>query len=103
MGFSVDLPREKYLAVRGAQKQGARTLEELKVISDIQIESEQEQKEIEKLLKNCCKCKDVSIEEVVKAVKDGADTVEKVGEATGAGSACGRCKGLIENIIETGR
>lgn len=103
MGFSVDLTQEKYLAVRVAQTKGARTLEELKAVSDIQIESEHEQKEIEKVLQNCCRCKDVSIEEVVKAVKDGADTVEKVGEATGAGTACGRCKGLIQNVIETGR
>ena len=103
MGFSVDFAKEKYLAVRGAQTKGARTLEELKAVTDIQIESEHEQKEIEKVLKNCCKCKDVSIEEVVKAVKDGANTVEKVGEATGAGTACGRCKNLIKNIIETGR
>lgn len=103
MGFSTDLAKDKYLAVRGAQHQGARTLEELKAISDIAIENEKEEREIEKVLQNCCKCKDVSIEEVVKVVKDGTDTVEKVGEATGAGTSCGRCKGLIENIIKSGR
>ena len=47
--------------------------------------------------------KNVSIETIVNAVKNGSDTVEKVGEATGAGTACGRCKGIILNIIENKR
>ena len=50
-----------------------------------------------------CKCKKVSVEEVVNAVKNGADTVEKVEEVTGAGSPCGKCRRLIENIIELKR
>ena len=59
---------------------------------------------MEAVLKNACKCKNVSIEEVVNAVKNGADTVEKVMEVTGAGTACGRYKGgLITNIIENKR
>lgn len=45
------------------------------------------------------------------ADKAGADTVEKVGEVTGAGTGvdevtgeeCGKCKGLIQNIIDLGR
>jgi NAD(P)H-nitrite reductase large subunit len=53
----------------------------------------------------------VSLEAVVNAVKNGADTVEKVGEVTGAGRGineetgeeCGKCKGLIQNIIDIGR
>jgi bacterioferritin-associated ferredoxin len=44
-------------------------------------------------------------------VKAGADTVEKVGEITGAGTGvdevtgeeCGKCKALIQNIIDLGR
>jgi len=44
-------------------------------------------------------------------VKAGADTVEKVGEVTGAGTGvdettgepCGKCKPLIQNIIDLGR
>ena len=60
-----------------------------------------ERKEVEKVLQNACKCKNVSVEEVAQAVKNGADTVEKVMEATGAGSGCGRCKaGVIPSIIE---
>lgn len=99
----MNLDKEKYLQVRKAQAQGARTIEELKQISDINIENETEEKEIKELLKNACKCKNVSIDEIVNAVKNGADTVEKVGEMTGAGTACGRCKTIISNIIENKR
>ncbi|MGL5191552.1 MAG: (2Fe-2S)-binding protein, partial [Cetobacterium sp.] len=36
----------------------------------------------------------------VEAVNNGADTVEKVAEITKAGAACGRCKVLVQDIIE---
>jgi len=41
----------------------------------------------------------------VDAVKNGADTVEKVGEMVKAGTelTCGKCKILIEKIIAIGR
>ncbi|MDU5111238.1 MAG: (2Fe-2S)-binding protein, partial [Clostridium sp.] len=32
-----------------------------------------------------------------------ADTVEKVGEITKAGTTCGRCRPLIQNVIEVKR
>ncbi|WP_426347998.1 (2Fe-2S)-binding protein [Alloiococcus sp. CFN-8] len=99
----MSLDMQKYKKVRAAQGQGARTIEELKNLSDIAIEDDAERKEIEEVLKNACRCRNVSIEEVVKAVNNGADTLEKVGEATGAGTVCGRCKGLLENIIENKR
>lgn len=54
-------------------------------------------------IKNACKCKNVSIDTIVEAVKNGADTVEKVGEVTKAGTGCGRCKSIIANIIENKR
>lgn len=96
----MNLDMEKYKQVRMAQANGARTIEDLK---DVIIASDEEREEIEKLLKNACRCKNVSIETIVNAVKDGADTVDKVVEVTGAGSACGRCKGIIGNIIEIKR
>ena len=98
------LDMEKYKKIRMAQAKGARTIEELAELSDIVIANDEELKEVEAVLKNACKCKNVSIEEVVNAVKNGADTIEKVMEATGAGTACGRCNaGLIPNIIENKR
>ncbi len=97
------LEMSKYLQVRKAQAQGARTIEELKEISDIVIENDEELKEVEALIKNVCRCKTVSIDTVVEAVKNGADTVEKVSEVTNAGTGCGRCKSIISNIIENKR
>ena len=97
------LEMNKYLQVRKAQAQGARTIEELKEISDIVIENEEELKDVEALIKSACKCKNVSIDTIVEAVKNGADTVEKVGEVTKAGTGCGRCKSIISNIIENKR
>lgn len=99
----MSLEMSKYLQVRKAQAQGARTIEELKEMSDIVIENEEELKEVESLIKNACKCKKVSIDTIVEAVKNGADTTEKVGEVTKAGTGCGRCKGIISNIIENKR
>lgn len=37
------------------------------------------------------------------SVRNGADTIAKVAESTGATTACGRCKGIVSNIIETKR
>ncbi len=67
--------------------------------------------ELEGILSSVCGCKKVSLAGVLEAVKNGADTVEKVGEITGAGTgvdeetgeACGKCQGLIQNIIDLGR
>ena len=50
-----------------------------------------------------CLCKGVEKDVIVKAVKDGADTFEKVKEATCAGEGfCGasRCGAKIEALIE---
>ena len=99
----MNLDMNKYKQVRMAQANGARTIEELKNLSDISIDNDEEMMEIEALLKQACKCKNVSIEAVVKAVNDGADSLEKVMEVTSAGTACGRCKGILSNIIETKR
>lgn len=55
------------------------------------------------VLTSVCGCKNVSLEDVVNAIKNGADTVEKVGEETGAGTCCGRCKPLVQNVIDLKR
>lgn len=94
---------DDYIRVRNAMSNGARTLEDIELMTDINIEDYEHKKEIEEILKNACRCMNVSIEEVVKAVENGADTVEKVSEATKAGTGCGRCKGLLNNIIDNKR
>lgn len=58
---------------------------------------------IQAILDSVCGCKQVMLADVVAAVEDGAITVEEVGEKTGAGTACGRCKALVQNVIDLGR
>lgn len=47
-----------------------------------------------------CTCLNVSKEDIIKAIKDGADTLEKVQEATQAGTICGGCIPKIEQLLE---
>lgn len=100
-----------YITIRKAMISGARTVDELVELAGVCTECEGCKSELEGILSSVCGCKKVSLEAVVNAVKDGADTVDKVGEITGAGTGvneetgepCGRCKGLIQNIIDLGR
>lgn len=48
-----------------------------------------------------CGCYKVTEEEIIDAIKNGADTVEKVGAVTKAGTGCGGCKDRIQEIINT--
>ena len=92
-----------YITVRKAMCNGARTKDELKSMINVCLECEGCVREIDGILTSVCGCKGVSLNAVAEAVKNGADTVEKVGEITGAGTDCGRCKVLIENVIKLGR
>lgn len=94
-----------YITIRKAMCGGARTVEDLVQKTGVCTECEGCKSELENILSSVCGCKKVSLKTVVEAVKNGADTVEKVGEVTGAGTGedCGRCKALISNIIELGR
>lgn len=100
-----------YLSIRKAMVAGARTIEEVAKLTGVCTECEGCKNELASILSSVCGCKKVSLEAVVNAVKNGADTVEKVGEITGAGTGvdeesgeeCGKCKGLIQNIIDLGR
>ena len=95
------IANEKYKKIRQAQANGARTIDDLKIMTDIVIENDDEAKEMEAVLKNACKCRNVSVEEVAQAVRNGADTVEKVTAATGAGADCDKCKGgVLQSIIK---
>ena len=92
-----------YITVRKAMCNDARTEAELKEMINVCLECEGCKREIQNILTSVCGCKGVSLKAVVDAVKNGADTVEKVGEITGAGTACGRCKLLIANVIKIKR
>ena len=101
----------EYLTIRKAMVAGARTIDELVEHAGVCTECEGCKSELDAILSSVCGCKKVSLEAVVNAVKNGADTVEKVGLVTGAGTGvdeatgepCGKCKGLIQNIIDLGR
>lgn len=94
-----------YSTIRKAMCEGARTVEEVAEKAGVCANCEGCKSELEGILSSVCGCKEVSLKAVIDAVKNGADTVEKVGEVTGAGTGedCGRCKPLIANIIELGR
>ena len=99
----MELDMQKYIKVRMAQCKGARTIDELMELSDIVIENEKETVEIKKVLKSACSCHNLSIDDVLKVIENGADTMEKLTEATKMGTSCGRCKQLAQNIVENRR
>lgn len=48
-----------------------------------------------------CGCGQVTKEDVIEVIKNGADTLEKIKEETGASqNGCGGCSGRIEKILE---
>lgn len=47
-----------------------------------------------------CACKGVRCSRVRAVIGDGATTVDSVGAACGAGTDCGSCRGMIEDMIE---
>ena len=53
--------------------------------------------------KMICHCKQVDYITIRKAIIQGDRTIEEIKEMTGAGTACGRCKALVQNVIDLGR
>lgn len=51
-------------------------------------------------METVCICFDVTEEDIRKAIRNGANTVEAVGEATQAGTGCGGCVPRIQEIID---
>ena len=90
-----------YITIRKAMIQGARTMDEIIEIAGVCNSCEGCKAELEGILSSVCGCKEVSLKTVLDAVKNGADTVEKVGIITKVGTeeGCGRCQALIQNII----
>ena len=50
-----------------------------------------------------CSCFAVSSSELEALVESGADTVEAVGAACGAGTDCGACRAEVAELIAVGR
>lgn len=47
-----------------------------------------------------CNCMSVTIGMIREAVDNGADTLEEVQEATGAGTVCGACLEDLERLVD---
>lgn len=94
-----------YSTIRKAMVQGARSMDEIIEMAGVCNTCDACKAELEGILSSVCGCKEVSLKTVLDAVKGGADTVEKVGKVTKAGTEedCGRCQALIQNIIDIGR
>ena len=71
-----------YITIRKAMIQGARTLDEIKEMTGAATGCGRCAGEIEKILASVCGCKNTSLEDVVNAVKNGAETVEVWGTGT---------------------
>lgn len=95
----------EYITIRKAMIQGVRTREELSNMTGTCNECEGCQASIDGILASICGCKHVMLQEVVDVVIAGAKTVDEVAALTGAGTGedCGRCKALIQNVIDLGR
>lgn len=47
-----------------------------------------------------CTCTEVTEKEITDSIENhDCNTVEKVGDKTGAGTICGGCKRIIENLL----
>ncbi len=95
-----------YLTIRKAMCKGARTFEQIQEMTGAATGDCGDCNDcvaaINQILTSVCSCRGVSLADVVAAVKGGATTAYDVEMATGAGADCGRCKALVENIIELG-
>ena len=47
-----------------------------------------------------CHCQEITYDEILTAIKNGAHTVEVIGDITEAGITCGSCIEDIEEILE---
>jgi len=47
-----------------------------------------------------CHCEQVTYGDILDVIEQGADTIEKIGDATMAGVSCGTCIEAIEEILE---
>ena len=59
-----------------------------------------DKKEILTAFSSGCRCMNVSVDQIKNAINKGANTVEKVEKNTSAGAGCGRCKKMIQILID---
>ena len=49
--------------------------------------------------KEACHCRNVTYGMIEDAIRNGAETLEQVMDATGAGKSCGKCRDFLEYLI----
>ena len=49
--------------------------------------------------KEACHCRNITYGMIEDAVRSGADTLQAVMDATGAGKGCGKCRDVLEYLI----
>ncbi len=47
-----------------------------------------------------CTCLNLTVDDIHKAIKNGADSYEAVVEATGATTICGLCEDAVREIVD---
>ncbi len=50
--------------------------------------------------KTVCNCMSITVGMIKEAIENGAETVEEVQEATGAGTVCGACLEDVERLVD---
>lgn len=98
-----DTNQVDYISIRKAMIAGARTRSEVQAQTNVCLDCKGCNEQLDAVLASVCGCQQVPLQDVVDALKNGATTIEAIGEATGAGVTCGRCQALIANVIATGR
>ncbi len=92
-----------YSDIQKAVVNGARTIDDIKEVTNAGTGCTRCIKEIEEILIMVCKCKGVSKDTILEAIKNGANTVEKVSDVTEAGTGCGKCKVEVQTLIDTNK
>ena len=90
------IQKPDYLKVRHAMIAGARTIEDVKVMTD--LDTVEYENDIKAILASICGCKGTSLQQVVTLENEGK-TVEESKEITGTATACGRCIHLLEAVV----
>ncbi len=90
------IQRPDYIKVRQAMIQGARTIEDIKSMTD--LDTVEYENDIKVILANICSCKNVSMEQVITLANEGKN-LEEIKEITKASTACGRCVHLLEAVV----
>ena len=87
------IQKPDYLKVRHAMIAGARTIEDVKVMTD--LDTVEYENDIKAILASICGCKGTSLEQVVTLANEG----KTIKEMTGTATACGRCIHLLEAVV----